>query len=756
MTIAQRPPARYSRAVCGLAWDAAAIALYAIAAAIQLHALLSGGISNVAIGPPWSNDPQIFMWGLAWYPYALTHGLDPLFTSNVFAPGGYNLAWSTTLPATSLLMWPITTRFGPLVSFNVLCILTPILSAYTAFALCRHISRRPLPSLVGGLVYGFSTYQIVEADHLNLALTFIPPLLALLFVSRCEDQIGRLRYVSLFAVCMIFQFLISPEVFETATIFGVIAIAISAWIGDHQWRMRLRSLVGETLVAILAAVLVLSPYIYRFVPSPFGLSPIYNPAHCSTDLLGFVIPTWNSLAGRIAWAPWYGSIINDGCEPAAYMGLLPVIAVWFAFASRARPAHAFPLERFLAVTLFVIMLIALGPIIHFNGIDRAPSVWLPALIVPIVNNALPARFVLYAFLTLSVIVTLWLCDSRRKAAARWVVATIALLSVLPGAVPEMPATLPFFTQQSYREYLSPNETIAVLPFGPYGEAMKWQAQSNFYFRVAGGYFSFMPHEYAAWPIVPALLAGTPYIPGYGDQFKAFLAAHAVRTVVVTETAYPQYAKLCATLEVPPVHVGGVVLFRLTSASLPSIDHATADEMDTRFNSDRYTILIRAAREFLARGNSPRDLSPFAAERLGLIDATVTGYPLLRQTSGFPMLHAVTEAYGFHRVADYLISHQMIRERLAIELGPVKPKDATKSGIWLGPWNDDSIAIGVVTGRTAASTLIARFGAKAGSIFYPYPLRYSEGPSVPGDPQMLLMTFKIAALPALEEPSQSHN
>jgi hypothetical protein len=742
--------------VSGLAWDAAAIALYAIAAALQLHALLSGGIRNFAIGPPWSNDPQIFMWGLAWYPHALTHGLDPLFTNNVFAPSGYNLAWSTTLPAPALLMWPITTRFGPLVSFNLLCILTPILSAYTAFALCRHISRRPLPSLVGGLVYGFSTYQIVEADHLNLALTFIPPLLALLFVSRCASEIGRVRYVSLFAACLIFQFLISPEVFETATLFGVIAIAISAWMGDHQWRIRLRSVLGESIVAILTAVVVLSPYIYRFVPSPFGLSPIYNPAHCSTDLLGFVIPTWNSLAGRIASAPWYDSIIGYGCEPAAYMGLLPVIAVWLALASRAKPANAFPVERFLALTLFVIMLIALGPIIHVNGIDRAPSVWLPALVVPIVNNALPARFVLYAFLTLSVIVTLWLCDSRRQATTRWVAAIFALISVLPGPVPEVPATLPFFTQQSYREYLSPNETIAVLPFGPYGEAMKWQAQSNFYFRVAGGYFSFIPHEYAAWPIVVALMAQDPYIPGYGDQFKAFLAAHAVSTLLVTESAYPKYAKLAAALEVPPIHVGGVVLFRLTPASLASADHATADTMDTRFNNERYTILIRAAREFLAQGNSPRDLNPFAAERLGLIDATVAGYPLLRQTSGFPMLHAVTEAYGFHRVADYLISHQMIRERLAIELGPVKPKDATKSGIWLGPWNDDSIAVGVVASRSAAASLIARFGAKAESIYYPYPLRYSAQPSIPGDPQMLLMTFKIAVLPALGESPQPHN
>jgi len=251
-------------------WEVAAIAFYAIASAIFLYPVLAGGLGSFCIGAPESNDPQIFIWGLAWYPSAISHRLDPLFTSLVFAPGGYNLAWSTTVPAPALLMWPITVRFGPLASFNLLSLLTPILSAYTAFALCRHVSRATLPALVGGFVYGFSTYQRIESDHLNLALTFVPPLLVLLFSLRLENRVGRSRYEFLLFVCLTFQFLISPEIFTTEILFGVVAIAASWWIGDVDFRLRRRSPLRESIVAIVVAVVALSPYIYRFIPSPFG------------------------------------------------------------------------------------------------------------------------------------------------------------------------------------------------------------------------------------------------------------------------------------------------------------------------------------------------------------------------------------------------------------------------------------------------------------------------------------------------------
>jgi hypothetical protein len=730
-----------------LLWDVAALIVFAIAAAILAYPLFAGGFTTFSFASNGSPDPQIFIWGLAWYPYALTHGLDPLFTTMAFAPSGYNLAWSTTLPAPALVLWPLTRYLGPLFSFNLLSVLVPVLSAYTAFALCRHLTKAPLASIAGGLVYGFSTYQRIQVAHLNLALSFIPPLLALLFLLRMETRIGALRYALLLALCLIFQFLISPEIFTTSILFGAIAIGLCAWLGGQDLRTRLRITVRESFAAIALAVILLSPYLIRFIPSPFGISPIYNPAHCSSDLLGFVMPTLASLAGHFKIVRLLASPIGFGCEPAAYFGLLPLIVIGLVLSPRPQPA-AFAYERFLALMLTGIIVLSLGPVIHVAGTALAPSIWLAALFFPIVNNALPARFVLYAFLVLGVMTALWLSDLRRGAATRWMVAAVAVLSVLPAPVPAADATLPFFNQRIYRTRLSPNETVMYLPFAYNGEAMKWQAQTDFYFRVAGGYLSVIPREYAAWPIVPALLAEEPYIPGYTDQFLAFLAAHRVTAVIVPERDYAGYAKLCATLAATPERVGGVVVFRLKPATLAPFSNATAAQMDTLYEIARFEILLGAARDYLAKGYPWRDLSPFAAVRLGLLDATVAGTPARLQTSGFPFVRAARGSAAFQAIARFMVAHQMIRERLAVELGPLPATHATTSGIWLGPWSDGSIALGVTASPPAAAHVIARFGARADTIYYPYPMPYRARPDSSDDSQMLLMTFKPATLRTL--------
>jgi hypothetical protein len=762
--------ARSQRITTALLWDAAALTVFAFASVLLMHPLFSGGFTKFCIDANESNDPQVFIWGLAWYPYALSHGLDPLFTRLVFAPTGYNLAWSTTIPAPALILWPITRHFGPLVSFNLLCVLAPILSSYSAFVLCRQVSKAPLPSIVGGLIYGFSSYQRIEAHHLNLALSFIPPLLVLLFLLRLENRIGRLRFGLLLAASLIFQFLVSPEIFATAILFGAAAISVSAWLGNTNLRMRLRTPVRESIAAISGAIVLLSPYLYRFIPSPFGLLPIYNPVHCSSDLLGFILPTEASLAGHLEMFRELGDRITLGSEPTAYLGLLPLIVVWSAFKPQPPGApDVLSSERYLAFLLIGIMVLSLGPLVHLGGTVVTPSIWIAALIFPIINNALPARFMLYAFLVLSAATALWLSDIRHRASTRWLIAAAAIVSVIPATIPAANGTLPFFRGESYRKYIAPNETVMFLPFGYNGQSMKWQAQSDFYFPIAGGYLGVTPPEYEAWPIVTALLADDRALLdeesnnlGIGDQFKAFLAAHGVGTVIVPESEYQRYARLCTTLGVMPMRAGGAVVFRLSPSGLAPWRHASAAEMDTRYNLARFELLLNAARNYLARGYAYTELSPVAAVQLGLLDAAIAGDPAPSQTDGFPLMGSARRSATFQAVVRFLISHQMMRERLGVELGPVPARDASTSGIWLGPWSDASIAIGVVASPPAAAVLRARFGPSATAIYYPYPLPFSaqradySGDPVPASaqpyPQMMLMTFRAAALRAPSSPA----
>src|SRR5579863_8366737 len=44
-------------------------------------------------------DASSFMWDLTWWPYALTHGLNPFVAGIIWVPDGYNMTWANGIPA---------------------------------------------------------------------------------------------------------------------------------------------------------------------------------------------------------------------------------------------------------------------------------------------------------------------------------------------------------------------------------------------------------------------------------------------------------------------------------------------------------------------------------------------------------------------------------------------------------------------------------------------------------------------------------
>src|ERR1700690_3816327 len=77
-----------------------ALALYFVLAGLFFARGLDGRWSTTYIGK--GVDPQLLMWLVAWWPHALSHGLNPLYPRAVWAPDGVNLAWSTCMPLVSL------------------------------------------------------------------------------------------------------------------------------------------------------------------------------------------------------------------------------------------------------------------------------------------------------------------------------------------------------------------------------------------------------------------------------------------------------------------------------------------------------------------------------------------------------------------------------------------------------------------------------------------------------------------------------
>ncbi|HEY1645840.1 MAG TPA: hypothetical protein VGF75_05725, partial [Candidatus Saccharimonadales bacterium] len=127
-----------------------------------------------------SGDPLASVWYLRWWPFSISHGLNPIFERYAYYPNGFNLAWSTSIPTLAIIMAPVTAIWGALTSFNVIALVALPLSALCCYYLIYYLSKKYWASLLCSFIYGFSSFQLGELlGHNCFYISFIPPLVIL-------------------------------------------------------------------------------------------------------------------------------------------------------------------------------------------------------------------------------------------------------------------------------------------------------------------------------------------------------------------------------------------------------------------------------------------------------------------------------------------------------------------------------------------------------------------------------------------------
>jgi hypothetical protein len=513
------------------------------------------------------NDGQTFVWSLRWWPHAVSEGLDPLFTEFLWAPSGVSLAYVTTIPGPSLLMWPVTALFGPIVSLNLLTVAAPVLAGWAAFLLCRTVIGTFWPSLAGGYLFGFSTYIIYQlTGHPNLALAFPVPLAAYLVVRRAQGSLGPMAFVFWMTVVLIGLFSIFTEMFASASLFGGLALVGALAFGTPAVRRRLFLTIGLLAVAYGLTALAVSPYLVvalREIPS----DPIRNLENASVDLLGFVVPRQNTVFGDR-----FLEITGDFTAPligdTAYLGV-PLLGVLAAFAvTEWRHRRTWLLLGFTAVAAVA----SLGPVLKLRGEPTIALPWGLMERVPLIQNALPDRFTMYVALAAAVIVALWLA-ARPGSWIRWVAVVLAAVGLLPdlSALPYGRDVLrpAFFTTDLYRQHLGRGEIVLVIPFGRGPSVsldMLWQAETHMYFRLTTGNTGFIPPEHKG-RTVRCLRQDEPEQLS-DEQFLEWVRSHRVGAVVVEEGYVARWWPRLRALGVDPGRAGGVWIFRLPAPGRP--------------------------------------------------------------------------------------------------------------------------------------------------------------------------------------------
>jgi hypothetical protein len=518
-------------------------------------------------------DTAIFTWSLAWWPHALLHGLNPLVTHAVWAPTGTNIARDTTIPVAALAMWPVTAAFGPLASYNVLAIASPVLTAFTTYLLCRRITGRQLPAVAAGYLFGFGPYMFVQlVVHLNLTMVFLVPVMIHLALRRAEREISAKAYVGAMAAVLVLQMGLSTEVLCTAVLLGAVMLLAALVLAPVPRRAAIWSVIAGTAAAVGVAGVITAPFLYYALirggaPQAFG--QISNAL--GLDLLNPVFPTRATLIGGRAFE-LVANTFEDGnvSESGGYLAL-PVVIVFCGWVAAERRRF---LARMLALAAAVSFVGALGSHLHVAGLE---TVALPFALVrrmPVIDLLAPSRLVMYTALALAIGMAAWLAAGQtgtRGALLRWSVFAVAAAMVLPnigsGLWGEAPSNPRFFRSALYRRHLRPGESVLVLPYAAQDLSMLWQAETGFYFRMPEGYLSNeVPKPWVGEPIVHELESGKPVNPA---ALAGFLETNEVGAVIVDDSPdlHNSYAGQLAALGLRGESTGGVTIFNLHAGRL---------------------------------------------------------------------------------------------------------------------------------------------------------------------------------------------
>jgi hypothetical protein len=516
-----------------------------------------------------SMDPNFYVWSLRWWPYAVAHGLNPMYTKQVGAPHGFNLAWTTTVPPLALLASPLTLLVGAVASFNLLAALAPPASAWAAFIACRRLTGKFWAALLGGACYGFATYEInhTAAGQLNLTWNLLPPLMVYLVVLWRDGKLKPRWFVGLMGLLLLTQLFLFLEVFFQLTVLLVIGLPVAYALAGRSNRATVLALGRQLALAYCAALLVASPYlIYSLVHYPKGFSR--SPATSGLDLANLVIPRVDRSFG-IGWLISYGKTlpIYSFADYVGIPALLIVVgvAIWMW---RSRIA------RFLVIMFVVIVAVAVGPVLEVGATQVGSVPWSRLWYLPVAESALPNRFILMGDLALAVMVAIWLAApvrSRLLGYARWLLGVLTVLVMLANvptiadAQPSNNTRIPaFFATGEYLHYIKPGSTMLVISTRG-NAAMLFQADTNFYMRVAGGFINMALTPRSDVPSQVSDLAQAT--PRRESQFLAYLKAAHVRDILVEKAWEPRWISVLSRMGLHYRSIGGILLYRVRSCLL---------------------------------------------------------------------------------------------------------------------------------------------------------------------------------------------
>jgi hypothetical protein len=282
-------------------------------------------------------DPLHFSWVLAWDLHALARDPLHLFDANAFYPHRWTLAYSEHLLGLLPLAAPVwLAGGGPVLVHNVVLFASFPLVGLAMFCLVRHLTGRPGPALLSGILYAFCHYRFGHLAHVQLLSHYWLPLM-LLGLHRAVTGNGRWPAVALAVGAFVAQTLTAGTHGGLA---GVAGLLFVLWVAGPADRPPLARPAFRAALAAAVGALVLAPVLLPYYVLQRKLGLVRGLA----ELEGYsaVLQAYLTLPRIHPWFELLGAQFHRS-EGALFPGVvLPSLAILGALAGLRRPGSPTP------------------------------------------------------------------------------------------------------------------------------------------------------------------------------------------------------------------------------------------------------------------------------------------------------------------------------------------------------------------------------------------------------------------------------
>lgn len=502
------------------------------------------------------NDPFIMMWMLRWWPYAVSHHLNPLFCSFLWWPQGVHLLSTTNIMLYAVLFSSVTKALGAMFSYNVLLLMNTTLSAWSIYCLAFYCCRARISAFLAGIFFVLSAFQMahIYAGHVNLTASYFPVFILFFSIKFYREELRFFSFIVMASVLFLGLFFVSKEMWLlTWMVFFLLIALVYVMLADFLLPKRVFS-------AIIAIFTINFVVVFPFVIAFSSSYPLYyhTPVDFSSDFVNFFLPSSLQAIGGNFLSSHGVVLASTITEQTAYLGF-PLCVMVFLLWQAVRDAY----QKLALVFIGLVMLLSLGPALNVLSYRLFYFPWASLYVLPGFAFIQPARFMCFADIAFSLLLARFLTCAEWSLYFRAALCGFVFLTYCPNL------TLPWIHQDT-RGFLRMPPDVASWVKGDMrilvlserssllSEMMLWRLNEGRHFKLMSAHLGpgAIPNPSGIAFVLPKSYTMS------SKAFHDYLASYKPDLVMVSSAEALLYAHFTKTLGVPKKVNQHIIVYKI--------------------------------------------------------------------------------------------------------------------------------------------------------------------------------------------------